>query len=139
MDNKHKHIRDYEATSAEVHDSQVFVEILADNTSKDVWADSAYRSEESEMTLKAVGYRSHVHKKGARNNPLSEREQKANSRKSKVRARVEHVFGSISNEQGGLYFRVLGLARTSVKVGMMNVVYNMRRLGTLHRKSAPAS
>ncbi|MBQ0720000.1 MAG: transposase, partial [Gammaproteobacteria bacterium] len=50
-----------------------------------------------------------------------------------VRARVEHVFGSISNEQGGLYFQVIGLARTRVKVGMMNVVYNMRRFVSLHR------
>lgn len=136
VDNKHKLIRDYKVTSAEVHDSQVFVEILAENTSKDVWADSAYRSEEAELTLEAMGYRSHVHKKGTRNKPLSERDKKANTRKSKVRVRVEHVFGSISNEQGGLYFRVIGLARTAVKVGMMNVVYNMRRFVTLHRMSA---
>lgn len=136
VDNKHKLIRNYEVTSAEVHDSQVFVEILAENTSKDVWADSAYRSEETELALEAMGYRSHVHKKGARNKPLTERDKKANTRKSKVRARVEHVFGSISNEQGGLYFRVIGLARMAVKVGMMNVVYNMRRFVTLHRMSA---
>ena len=53
---------------------------------------------------------------------LTERDQQANQRKSKVRARVEHIFGSISNEQGGLYSRVIGLARTTVKVGLMNVV-----------------
>lgn len=123
-------------TSAEVHDSQAFVEIQAENTSKDLWADSAYRSEEAELTLEAIGYRSHVHKKGTRNMPLSERDKIANTRKSKVRARVEHVFGSISNEQGRLYFRIIGLARTAVKVGMMNVFYNMRRFVTLHRMSA---
>ncbi|MBQ0721800.1 MAG: IS5 family transposase, partial [Gammaproteobacteria bacterium] len=127
VDNKNKLIRSYDVTSAEVHDSQVFIEILADNSSQDVWADSAYRSEEHEIMLEAMGYRSHVHKKGKRNQRLSERTMKENTRKSKVRARVEHVFGSISNEQGGLYFQVIGLARTRVKVGMMNVVYNMRR------------
>jgi hypothetical protein len=28
---------------------------------------------------------------------------------------VEHVFGSITNEQGGLYFRVIGAARIAIK------------------------
>lgn len=138
VDNKHKLIRTYEVTSAEVHDSQVFIEILAENTSSDVWADSAYQSEDNEIALEVMGYRSHIHKKGKRNKPLSERQKKANTKKSTVRVRVEHVFGSITNEQGGLYSRVVGLARTTVKIGMMNVVYNMRRFVTLHRISASA-
>lgn len=136
VDNKHKLIRNYEVTSAQVHDSNEFIGILADNTSKEVWADSAYRSKENELSLAAMGYRSRVNKKGYRNKALTEAEQKANTKKSKVRARVEHVFGSITNEQGGLYSRVIGVARNSVKVGMMNLVYNMRRLISLHRMSA---
>lgn len=137
VDNKNKLIRNYEVTSAEVHDSNEFIGILADNSSKDVWADSAYRSEENELSLAAMGYRSQVNRKGYRNKPLSEAEQKANTKKSKVRARVEHVFGSITNEQGGLYSRVIGFARNSVKIGMMNIVYNMRRFISLYRISAP--
>lgn len=137
VDNAHKLIRDYEVTSAEVHDSKVFEDILADNTSKDVWADSAYRSEEHELILGEMGYRSHVHKKGKRGKPLTPREGKANKIKSKTRVRVEHVFGSITNEQGGLFFRVIGLARTKMKIGMMNVVYNMRRFVSLSRASTP--
>lgn len=85
--------------------------------------------------MKNEGYRSHVHKKGKRNKPLTERDKKENTRKSKIRVRVEHVFGSITNEQGGLYFRVMGLDRIAVKIGMMNIVYNMRRLVSLHRMS----
>jgi len=133
VDNAHKLIRNYEVTSAEVHDSQVFEQILADNTSQDVWADSAYRSEEIQISLSAMGYRSHVHKKGTKTNPLTEKEKQANKNKSSVRVRVEHVFGSITNEQSGLVSRVIGLGRTKIKVGMMNIVYNMRRLSTLHR------
>ncbi|NYZ68906.1 IS5 family transposase, partial [Endozoicomonas sp. SM1973] len=101
VDNAQKLIRDYEVTSAEVHDSQVFIEILAENTSSDVWADSAYQSENTEISLAAMGMRSHVHKKGKKNKPLSEHSKKANTRRSRVRARVEHVFGSMTNEQGG--------------------------------------
>ena len=106
VDNEHKLIRHYDVTSAEVHDSNVFLDILADNTSQEVWADSAYRSEENERRLKASGMRSQVHKKGKKNQPLSEKEKRSNSRKSATRVRVEHVFGSITNEQGGLYSRV---------------------------------
>lgn len=135
VDNKHKLIRDFEVTSAEVHDSNVFEELLTENTSKDVWADSAYHSEEHEQFLEAMGYRSQVNKKGKRGKPLTERDQKANTRKSRVRVRVEHVFGSMTNEQGGLNFKVIGLARNELKIGMMNIVYNMRRFVSLHRIS----
>jgi len=133
VDNAHKLIRDYDVTSAEVHDSNVFLALLADNTSKDVWADSAYRSAKHELDLKEKGYRSHVHKKGKRNKPLSERDKKANKRKSKIRVRVEHVFGSITNEQGALNFCVIGMDRITAKIGLMNIAYNMRRFVSLHR------
>lgn len=136
IDNAHKLIREYDVTSAEVHDSNVFEELLSENTSKDVWADSAYRSEEHELQLDVMGYRSHVNKKGTKNKPLTKKEKKANTEKSRIRVRVEHVFGSMTNEQGGINFKVIGLARNAVKIGMMNVVYNMRRFVTLHRMSA---
>lgn len=59
IDNDRKLIRNYSVTPANVHDSQVFEELLDDsNTSKDVWADSVYRSEEQEASLKDKGYRS---------------------------------------------------------------------------------
>lgn len=138
VDNKHKLIRDYEVTSAEVHDSQVFHELLVDNTSKDVWADSAYFSEESEITLEAMGYRSHVHSRSYRGRPLSERQKKGNRTKSRVRVRVEHVFGSIKNEQGGQFIRVIGQARAAIKIGLMNLVYNVRRFVSLHSRRVSA-
>lgn len=133
IDNAHKLIRDYEVTSAEVHDSQVFFELLSDNSAKDVWADSAYRSEENEIMLEADNYRSHVHTKGKRNQPLNDREKEANRKRSKIRARVEHVFGSMENEQGGMFIRVIGIARAKTKIGLMNLVYNIRRCVSLSR------
>ena len=48
-----KFIRDYKVTNASVHDSNVFEEILDDdNTSRDVYADSAYLSAEHQAELK---------------------------------------------------------------------------------------
>ena len=137
VDNKHKLIRDFVVTDASVHDSNVFEELLdEENTSADVWADSAYRSEEKEAALSELGYRSKVSKKGKRNAPLSEAKQKSNRKKSKVRCRVEHVFGAQSNLRKKA-IRSIGIARARTEIGMMNVVYNMRRFCFLNRIIAP--
>ncbi len=52
IDRKHKVIRKYAITSAEVHDSQAFEELLDENNNNgSVWADSAYCSVEREAAL----------------------------------------------------------------------------------------
>lgn len=128
VDNKHKVIRHYTVTSAEVHDSQVFEALLDENNSSgDVWADAAYRDKEREQTLPKANYRSNIHRKGTRKRPLNEREQAANRKRSKVRARVEHVFA----QQADRLIRTIGKARAEVKIGLMNLVYNMRRMAWL--------
>ena len=55
---------------------------------------------------------------------MNEREQEANRKRSKVRARVEHVFA----QQANRLIRTIGQARADVKIGLMNVVYSMCRL-----------
>ena len=70
-DKTHKLIRRYHVTEASLHDSKAFDDVFDEkNTSKDAWADSAYRTKEREEELKARGYRSHIHHKGARGHPL---------------------------------------------------------------------
>src|SRR3954470_14100910 len=87
-DAKHKLIRRYEVTDAAVHDSQPLDALLSKgNTSTDVFADSAYRSAETEAKLKARGFRSRIHRRGNRNHPLSNAQTRANRAKSKIRAR----------------------------------------------------
>lgn len=124
VDRQYKIIRKQCITSAEVHDSQEFAQLL-DNTNRNgaVWADSAYRSAEHETMLSEANYRSHIHRKGTRQRPLNDREQQANRKCSSVRARVEHVFA----QQTRRLVRTIGLARAKVKISMMNLVYNMRR------------
>jgi len=137
VDAKHKLIRRYAETDASVHDSQKLDAVLdRSNTGKDVWADSAYRSAEIEAKLEAQGYKSRIHARAARNRPLTQREQSANTTRSRVRARVEHVFGHQENSMAGKIVRTIGMARARVKIGMMNLVYNMRRLVQLERVAA---
>ncbi len=119
-----------------VHDSQVVEDILdPDNTASDVWA-SAYRSAEIEAKLKEKGLNSRIHRH--RFKPLSEREKLGNKARSKVRARVEHVFGAQSNDMGGTLVRSIGLVRARARIGLKNLAYNMRRLVQLERLAAAA-
>ena len=127
-DNEYKLIRKYKVTTAKVHDSQVFEEILDEkNTEKEVWADSAYRSQKHEEMLNNQGFKSCIIEKGYRGQPLTT-EQKANNKlKSKVRARIEHVFGSMCNSMNGLTIHTLGLMRAKIKMTFKNLAYNMQR------------
>ena len=128
VDVKHKLIRDYEVTPASVHDSQVFEDLLdEDNSSRDVWADSAYRSEEKLKELKQRKYREHLQRKGCRHKKLTDREVQGNRTRSRIRSRVEHVFGVQAKRAGNLIVRVIGLVRVKAKVGLRNLAYNLDR------------
>jgi len=128
VDRRHKLIRRYKVTDASLHDSQALADVLDDdNTASDVWADSAYRSAEIERKLEARGLKSRIHRKAHRNRPLTKREKRGNRTRSKVRARVEHVFGAQTNDMGGTLVRAIGLARAKARIGLKNLAYNMRR------------
>ncbi|MEI7669464.1 MAG: transposase, partial [Pseudomonadota bacterium] len=55
----------------------------------------------------------------------------ANTEKSRVRARVEHVFGHITNFMNGCFVRTIGFARAEAKIGMENLAYNISRFAFL--------
>ena len=140
VDRRHKLVRRYQATPASKHDSQVVDDILdPENTASDVWADSAYRSAEMEAKLAEKGLKSRIQRKGRRGKPLSEREKRGNRTRSKVRARVEHVFGAQSNDMGGTLVRSIGLVRVTARIGLKNLAYNMRRLVQLERLTMVAA
>ena len=137
VDRRHKLIRDYETSSASVHDSQKLDELIdADNTASGFWGDSAYRSADTENKLEDKGYCSHIHHKGKRNKPLAAQQIKANKIRSKVRVRVEHVFGFHERSMGGKLIRTVGMVRAKTKIGMMNLVYNMSRFIQLETGAA---
>jgi transposase, IS5 family len=138
-----KLIQSYSVTHAAVHDSQVFDELLdqtidAEGNKRAVYADSAYRSEAQEQRLPDADIESRVCEKGTRGKQLAEEQKLSNRTKSKVRARVEHVFGAQA-AMGGHVVRTIGLQRASVKIGLMNLVYNMKRLLQLINRDANAA
>lgn len=128
VDIKTKFITNYKTTSANVHDSQMLGELLQRrDRRKKLYGDSAYRSAEIEQLLKEKKIKSMIHEKGYRNNPLTDKQKKRNKTKSKIRVRVEHVFGFIENTMKGSFVRCIGINRADGVIGLMNITYNMNR------------
>jgi len=122
VDAKHKLIRDYAVTDAAVHDSRVFGELLDEtNTSRDVWADSAYRSEDALAELERRKYREHLQRKGCRNRKLSDWEKQGNGTYSRIRCRIEHVFGIQSRIAKNFILRTIGTIQAEIKIGLLNL------------------
>ena len=90
-------------------------------------------SAEAEARLKARGFRSRIHVRATRNHPLLRRREEANRKKSKIRVRIEHVFGAQETSAGSRLVRTIGIVRARAKIGLQNLVYNVRRLVTLER------
>jgi transposase, IS5 family len=126
-------IRTWAAADAAAYEGRLLREGLLDktNTASAVWADTAYRSKSNETFMAehgfVYGFVSRVHRKKPSNRPMPVRTARANGRKSKVRAGVEHVFAEQKSRMG-LFIRTVGLARARVKIGLANLVYNVKRL-----------
>ena len=132
VDAKHKFIRRFEVTSASVHDSQTVKNLLDEkNSSKEVYADSAYVGEEISNLLEANDLQSCINEKGYRNRPLTESQKESHREKSKIRSRVEHVFGVQSQRAGSLLLRGIGIVRAKTKIGLRNLSYNLSRYALL--------
>lgn len=134
VDAESKLISDYIVTDAAVHDSQATNSLVtikdAGNT---LFADSAYASTEMEVLAVMCKVDSQVHERAYRNTPLTEEQKTKNTEKSRTRARVEHVFGFIENSMNGMRLRTIGLARTELGIGLMNLAYNFFRYEYLKR------
>ena len=128
IDGAYGFIRNHSVSDASVHDSQRFCEVLdGDNEGDEIWADSAYRNQALEEGLEMVGYRSQIHERGYRNHPLTDEQKATNRDKSKVRAKVEHVFGAWVMGMGGKLVRCIGITRVSAQLGLKDLTYNLKR------------
>ena len=67
--------------------------------------------------------------------PMPRHVQRSNAGKSVIRSRVEHVFAD-QKSQMGLFIRSVGIKRATMRIGLANIVYNMRRFLFLERISA---
>jgi IS5 family transposase len=136
IDKKSKLITKYCVTSAEVHDSQELKNLIDHTKDKRLYGDSAYTGEEVQKCMpKTIVNR--IHEKGYRNRLLTKTQKRNNTAKSKIRARVEHVFGAM-HHFGGLFIRSIGIARAEMHIGLINLAYNLKRYAYLMEAKAKA-
>jgi len=127
-DTKTKLIEEFIVTDASVHDSQLIEGLLTENDKgQPLYADSAYTGEKQENIYKNKKVINMVHEKGYKGKPLTDEQKADNREKSRVRVRVEHVFGFVENSMNGSIVRTIGIVRAKAKIGMMNLTYNISR------------
>lgn len=100
---------------------------------------SAPKQHNSREENETINLKSRIHRRAYRNRKLSEAQKAANTTRSKVRARVEHVFGDQKNAMGAEIVRTIGIVRARCKIGMTNLVYNIRRFIILERMAEVAT
>ena len=135
VDAGHKLIREYEITPASTHDSQVYETLITANTSPEEFADSAYRSEARVAEREALGKIPHFQEKGMRGHSLTDGQRAANRERSRIRRRIEQVFGVKAQRAGNMMLRTVGILRARVKLGFRNLAYHLDRYAFLKRQS----
>jgi IS5 family transposase len=132
-DAKTKLITKFTTSSANVHDSQRACELI-DHTDKRLYADSAYISDDIENKIWLKGIKSYIHERAYRNKPLTYEQEARNTLKSKVRSRVEHIFGYMTNSMNnGLNIKAIGKKRIDSTIALLNLTYNLFRYEQLVR------
>jgi IS5 family transposase len=134
VDSRTKLIHSVAATAANVHDSQVLPDLLHGQETR-VWGDAAYSGQQDVLHQHAPSAKSFIHTKAHRHQPLREDQRAKNRTKSKVRAKIEHVFLVIKRIFGFAKVRYRGLAKNTnwllVTCGLTNLHMARRRLGTV--------
>ncbi|MBY0238812.1 MAG: IS5 family transposase [Burkholderiaceae bacterium] len=137
-DKRCKLIRKVKISTASEHDTLHFEDVLDPaNTSRDIHADKGYINFKREERLTNERYRMHIQRKGSKNKPLSEAQQRRNRRIASPRARVEHVFAGMA-QLGGKMLRSIGLARATLHLNWKAATYNLRCLCYLKEERSSA-
>ena len=118
-------------TAANVHDKHPLPELLHGNEHR-VYGDSAYASQKALIASKAPEAKDFTNQRIRRTEEIDEAERARNRSKSKVRARVEHVFAVVKRLWGFTKVRYRGLnknaTRSFVALGLANIYLARRRL-----------
>lgn len=131
VDRRYKLIRKIKVSTASEHDTHHLEDVLdRANTSRDLYGDKGYIDSEREARLIRAGWRVHIQHKAPKGKPLSDCQKRRNTGIARPRARVEHVFASLS-QMGGKGLRTVGLTRANLQLHWKSAAYNLRRLCSL--------
>lgn len=128
IDSKKKFIDDYDISDAAEHDVNGGKRLLSKkDKGQPLYGDSAYTGEEFEKAVERCAMINKTQEKGYRNKPLTKGQISRNKTKSKIRVRVEHIFGFIKQSVYSTMIHTVGKARAKVKIGLRNLMYNLFR------------
>jgi IS5 family transposase len=134
VDSKSKFINTFVVTDASVHDSQALDELLEkSDKGQPLYADSAYTGEKQKKVIKKYRLKNKVHEKGYRGSALTEKQKTKNNEKSRIRVRIEHVFGFMEQSMNGLVVKSVGIVRATGIIGLINFTYNLFRFEQVRR------
>ena len=123
-DSRHKLVHSIVATAANVHDGAVLADLLHGKETR-VYGDSAYLGKGEVIREKSPRARAFINRRPYRNRPLTERERETNRRASAVRARAEHIFGTVKGLFGFKKVRYRGIAKNENRLNVLFALSNL--------------
>lgn len=131
MDSRTGLVHSAAATAANVHDKHLLGDLLHGNEAR-VYGDSAYASQKALIREHAPWAKDFTNERVRKGGEVDEDACRRNRTKSKVRARVEHVFAVIKRLWGFGKVRYRGLVknanRSFVALGLANIYLARTRL-----------
>ena len=116
-----------EVTSANVHDAAELDAVLP-AAPGDVYGDSAFNGSRVQAAIAARGGRALIVQTGTWGGPEAlARLQKYNATVTRVRGRIEKVFGTCKRSYGLRRMRWIGLAKAGLQVRLTAIAFNLRR------------
>lgn len=128
VDTGSKLIETYVATTASEADGNMAAALLSQSDrGQRMDADKGYDWKEVRDELAKLEMEDQIMEKARRGKPLGRTQKRANKARSRIRARVEHVYGHITKRFNGHHLRSIGLSRAKHQIGLTNLVHNMLR------------
>jgi len=134
IDSQTKLITGFVVTPANIADNHIADSLLykKEDGGQPLYGDSAYSSKELNECYKRKGLINKIIKQGYRYKKLTKGDKEANKKNSRIRGRIEHVFGFMTNSMNRMFLRYRGLIRNTVGICLMNLTYNLFRLVQLN-------
>jgi IS5 family transposase len=126
VDSKTKLIHSVVATPANVADATVLPELLHGQETR-VWGDQAYRGQTEVIHACAPNAKDFTNQRYRYKDQVDEVERRKNRMKSKVRSKVEHVFGVMKLKFGFVKVRYRGLAKNAHRLFVTSALVNLFR------------
>lgn len=131
VDSKTKMVHTVVATAANVADAMVLPELLHGEETR-VWGDQAYRGQTEVIHRQAPQAQDCTHRRYRYKDCVDEAERAKNRGKSRVRSRVEHVFGVMKLKFGFVKVRYRGLKKNANRLfatcALVNLFLARRKL-----------